>query len=70
MQPSMLKHGGEARAACSERAAEIYAASLMAIDPSKPAERGYLAMLAARLKLETGLVEHLHAKAAEVMPTG
>ena len=59
-----------ASAACPETAAEIYAASLMAVDPSKPAERGYLAMLAARLKLEPGLVGHLHAKAAEFMSTG
>ena len=65
MQPSMLKHGGEARAACSESAA-----SLMASGPSKPAGRGCLAVMAARLELETGLVEHLHAKAAEVMSTG
>ena len=59
-----------APATCPETAAEIYAASLMAADPSKPAEKGYLAMLAARLKLEPGLVEHLHANAAEVMSTG
>jgi uncharacterized membrane protein YebE (DUF533 family) len=59
-----------ASAACPETAAEIYAASLLAVDPLKPAERGYLAMLAARLKLEPGLVEHLHAKAAEVISTG
>jgi len=44
-----------------EQAAEIYAASLLVIDPSGAAERGYLAMLAARLGLEQGLVEHLHA---------
>lgn len=44
-----------------EQAAEIYAASLLVIDPSGAAERGYLAMLAARLGLEEGLVEHLHA---------
>ncbi|MGD9867108.1 MAG: tellurite resistance TerB family protein [Hyphomicrobiales bacterium] len=44
-----------------EQAAEIYAASLMAIDASGAAERGYLAQLAARLRLEPGLVEHLHA---------
>jgi uncharacterized membrane protein YebE (DUF533 family) len=59
-----------APAVCPETAAEIYAASLMAADPSKPAEKGYLAMLAARLKLEPGLVEHIHANAAEVMSTG
>lgn len=46
-----------------EQAAEIYAASLLAIDTEGAAERGYLAMLAARLKLDPGLVEHLHANA-------
>jgi uncharacterized membrane protein YebE (DUF533 family) len=30
-------------------------------DPSTPAEQGYLAMPAARMKLEPGLVDHLHA---------
>ena len=44
-----------------EQAAEIYVASLLAIDVDNPAERGYLAMLAARLKLDEKLVEHLHA---------
>jgi len=44
-------------------AAEIYAASLLVIDPEAPAEKGYLAMLAARLGLDAGLVAHLHAKA-------
>ncbi len=46
-----------------EEAAEIYAASLLVVDPEAPAERGYLAMLAARLQLDPGLVEHLHANA-------
>lgn len=50
-----------AGAKCPEQAAEIYTASLLAIDPNGAAERGYLAMLAARLKLEPGLIEHLHA---------
>ena len=45
-------------------AAEIYAASLLAVDPNGAAEKGYLAMLAARLNLDAGLVEHLHANAA------
>jgi uncharacterized membrane protein YebE (DUF533 family) len=45
-------------------AAEIYAASLLVIDPEAPAEKGYLAMLAARLNLDPGLVAHLHAKTA------
>ncbi len=44
-----------------EEAAEIYTVSLMAIDVDSPAERGYLALLAARLKLEDALVAHLHA---------
>lgn len=44
-----------------ERAAELYAASLLAIDPDSPAEKGYLGMLAARLRLPADLVAHLHA---------
>ena len=49
-----------AEAKSPEQAAEIYAASLLAIDPSGPAERGYLGLLAARLKLDPALVEQLH----------
>ncbi|MGQ7790922.1 tellurite resistance TerB family protein [Faunimonas sp. B44] len=48
-------------AATPEEAAEIYTASLLAIDVDNAAERGYLAMLAARLKLDDALVGHLHA---------
>lgn len=44
-----------------EEAAEIYTASLLAIDVDNAAERGYLALLAARLGLDDKLVEHLHA---------
>lgn len=47
-------------------AAEIYTASLLAVDTDGAAERGYLAMLAARLKLDPGLVAHLHAKVAQL----
>jgi uncharacterized membrane protein YebE (DUF533 family) len=43
-----------------EEAAEIYTASLLAINVDNPAERGYLALLAARLNLEDALVQHLH----------
>ena len=50
-----------------EQAAEIYAASLLAIDPSGSAERGYLAMLAARLRLEPALVDHLHAQVETIV---
>ena len=39
----------------------VYAASLLAVDPEGAAEKGYLAMLAARLHLDAGLVAHLHA---------
>jgi uncharacterized membrane protein YebE (DUF533 family) len=49
-----------------EEAAEIYAVSLLVVDPDAPAEKGYLGMLAARLKLDPGLVEHLHARAASL----
>lgn len=48
-------------ASTPEEAAEIYTASLLAIDVDNAAERAYLALLAARLKLDEGLVEHLHA---------
>lgn len=44
-----------------EEAAEIYTASLLAIDVDSAAERGYLGMLAARLDLDDSLVRHLHA---------
>lgn len=49
-----------------EEAAEIYTASLVAIDVDNAAERGYLAMLASRLELDDTLVEHLHASVASV----
>ena len=47
-------------------AAQIYAASLLAVDPEGASEKGYLAMLAARLKLDQGLVDRLHAQAASL----
>jgi uncharacterized membrane protein YebE (DUF533 family) len=48
-----------------EHAAEIYAASLVAIDADTPAEKGYLAMLAGRLDLAPELVAEIHRAAAE-----
>lgn len=57
-----------ASATCPETAAEIYVASLIAIDPSGAAEKGYLSMLAVRLKLDPGLVDHLHGNVALAMP--
>lgn len=53
-----------------EEAAEVYAASLLVVDPEAPAEKGYLAMLAARLGLDPGLVAHLHAGAASLEERG
>jgi uncharacterized membrane protein YebE (DUF533 family) len=53
-----------AAAATPEEAAEIYTASLLAIDVDNAAERGYLAMLAARLKLDDALVAHLQQSVA------
>jgi uncharacterized membrane protein YebE (DUF533 family) len=50
----------------AEEATQIYAASLLVVDPEAPAEKGYLAMLAARLNLDPGLVAHLHARAADL----
>jgi uncharacterized membrane protein YebE (DUF533 family) len=42
-----------------EIAAEIYAASLLAVEVDSAAERAYLGMLAARLGLPAQLVEEL-----------
>jgi uncharacterized membrane protein YebE (DUF533 family) len=44
-----------------EEAAAIYTASLLVVNREGGAEKGYLAMLAARLGLEAGLVQHLDA---------
>lgn len=49
-----------AGATCPEVAAEIYIASLLAIDVDTPGEKSYLAMLAARLNLPPELVAELH----------
>lgn len=63
----------EAVAKCAgtpEEAAQIYTASLMAIDVDNAAERGYLGLLAARMQLDPALVDHLHAtlESAEKVP--
>jgi uncharacterized membrane protein YebE (DUF533 family) len=52
-----------AAATSPELALEIYAASLVAIDPERPAEKAYLADLAARLNLSPDLVASVHAEA-------
>jgi uncharacterized membrane protein YebE (DUF533 family) len=46
-----------------ERAVEIYAASVLAIDPDDPAEQAYLAMLASRLKLDPALKASIETEA-------
>lgn len=50
-----------------EHKVEIYAASLIAVDAEGAAEKGYLAMLAARLGLDPQLVAHLHANADKLL---
>ncbi|MCA0432100.1 MAG: tellurite resistance TerB family protein [Proteobacteria bacterium] len=50
-----------------ELAAEIYAASRLAIDPDDPAEQAYLAMLAARLKLAPELKAAIESEAAKAL---
>ncbi|MGD1888140.1 MAG: tellurite resistance TerB family protein [Cohaesibacteraceae bacterium] len=56
-----------AMATSEEHKIELYAASLIAVDPEGPAEKGYLAMLAARLDLDPQLVAHLHANADRLL---
>lgn len=57
--------GVAAAATCHETAAELYLASLLAIDEAGVAERDYLIRLAASLNLEPGLLQYLHASAVE-----
>ncbi|MGE0005156.1 MAG: tellurite resistance TerB family protein [Parvibaculaceae bacterium] len=49
-----------------ERAVEIYAASVLAIDPDDPAEQAYLAMLASRLKLDPALKASVETEARKL----
>ncbi|WP_084620214.1 tellurite resistance TerB family protein [Devosia chinhatensis] len=57
-----------ARADTPEHAAEIYAASLVAISADTPAEQAYLEALAAKLKLDPALVAEIHRTAGEKAP--
>ncbi|ODN70780.1 tellurite resistance TerB family protein [Methylobrevis pamukkalensis] len=50
-----------------EQGAEIYAASLLAMEPDHPAERAFLDMLAARLNLDKGLVHEIEEAANGVL---
>lgn len=54
--------------ATPEMAAEIYAASLVAIECETPAEAAYLKLLAARLGLEPSLVAEIHTAAGAPAP--
>lgn len=56
-----------AAAVTPELAVEIYAASVLAIDPDDPAEQAYLAMLASRLKLDPGLRAAVEKEAAKTV---
>lgn len=56
------------KATSPELAAEIYAASLVAIEADTPAEKAYLQLLATRLGLEPALVRELHATAGAAAP--
>ena len=56
-----------ADATSPERAVEIYAASVLAIDADDPSEQAYLAMLAARLKLDPGLKATVEREATKAL---
>jgi len=53
-----------AAAASESQKVELYTASRIAIEPDGRAERGYLDMLAGRLGLADGLVDHIEATVA------
>ena len=57
-----------ARADTAEHAAEIYAASLVAISADTAAEQAYLEALAIKLKLDPALVAEIHRQADEKAP--
>ncbi len=52
-----------------EDGVQLYAASLLVVDPNGTAEATYLASLAGKLGLAAELVAHLHAKAATLQTT-
>jgi uncharacterized membrane protein YebE (DUF533 family) len=57
-----------ARSDSPEHAAEIYAASLVAISADTAAEQAYLEALAVKLKLDPALVTEIHRQAGEKAP--
>lgn len=56
-----------ALASSPEEAAGLYTASLLVVNRNGAAEKGYLALLAARLNLDAGLVAHLEASVGRVV---
>ena len=56
-----------ALAGSEAEATQIYAVSLLAIDPDNAEEKAYLAALARRLNLAPSLVDSLHAQAANLV---
>jgi uncharacterized membrane protein YebE (DUF533 family) len=59
-----------ARATSPELAMQVYAASLVAIDPDTDVERAYLTALAERLRIDAGLKAHLEAAVADAKSRG
>ncbi len=57
-----------ARADTPEHAAEIYAASLVAISADTASEQAYLEALAIKLKLDPALIAEIHRQAGEKAP--
>jgi uncharacterized membrane protein YebE (DUF533 family) len=55
-----------ALAGSEAEAVQLYTATLLVVDEANPAEKGYLAMLAARMNLDQALVDNLHAEAARL----
>ena len=51
----------KAAALTEEQKVELYTASRLAVEPDSRAERGYLDLLAGRLGLADGLVDHIEA---------
>ena len=55
-----------ALAGSEAEAVQLYTATLLVVDEANPAEKGYLAMLAARMNLDPALIDTLHAEAARL----
>ena len=55
-----------ALAGSEAEAVQLYTATLLVVDEANPAEKGYLAMLAARMNLDQALIDTLHAEAARL----